>query len=232
MKEQEEKEKKDELARKVKEEARIRQAHKNEQVAQRRHAKQQEKTERAMKRAAEAQMKAQRAEENRVSKVKKAEKIRREKAAKAQKALESGKGAASIVAGPKHVTEKTKDPRSVLSFDDLQKLCQQRALNDVDEARSTEELVQKLRDADDGFNSNQLKAMCRAQGLNQTGTKLRLKYELALNEARKFPSFDEDLLEVEDEEENNDDVDIDMNNNEPIDLLGGADDDEDEAMLD
>jgi hypothetical protein len=235
-KERAEKERKEALDRKIKEDARMRQAQKSEQTALARAAKQEAKAQRAMQRAAQNQMRLQRAEENKVAKSGKLELMRREKAELA-KQNPNEKIKVNVVADPKDVSADSKDPRSVLSFEDLQTLCEQRALGG--EARSKDELMQRLRDADDKFTSVQLKNMCRAKGLNVAGTKILLKYQIAMVEARKFPSFDEALLLVEDEEE--EDAEMEGNgdeatqsvNTEPIDLLQGADDeDEDEIMFD
>lgn len=233
-KENEEKRKKEELDRKIKEDARMRQAQKSEQVALARAAKQEAKAQRAMQRAAQNQMKLQRAEENKMSKSGRLETMRREKAEQAKR-NPNDKLKVNMVGDPKDVSADSKDPRSVLSFEDLQTLCEQRAL--PGEARSKDELVQRLRDADDKFSAVQLKNMCRAKGLNVAGTKILLKYQIAMVEARKFPSFDEELLLAGDDEEGpetggNGNGATQGVNAEPIDLLQGADDDEDELMFD
>ncbi|KAF2661237.1 hypothetical protein K491DRAFT_701233 [Lophiostoma macrostomum CBS 122681] len=232
-KERAEKEKKEALDRKIKEDAKLRQAQKSEETALARAAKAEAKAQRAMQRAAQNQMRLERAHENKLKKSGKLESMRREKAELAQKVSDANsneKVKVNMLADLKNVTGDTKDPRSVLTLEDLQALCGQRALDP--EGRSKEELVQRLKDADDKFSAAQLKNMCRAKGLNVAGTKILLKYQIALVEARKFPSFDEALLAADEEEEEGDGDEVTQDvNNEPIDLLQGADDDEDEIMF-
>lgn len=210
-----EQEEKAEVERRIKEEAAIRQAEKSEAIAIRRQAKQQEKSERAMKRAAQNQIKLQKAKENKEAKATRLERIRIQKVEamrrESQRMLDMNSNRRIAV---KHVavkaletvTEDTPDPRGWLSTDDLKKLCGERKLSDF--GKTVDEFVYRLRDADDVWSLAQIKTMCRSKGMPTTGSKLSLKYSLALADARRFPSFEEnlELAEAEERAENGEDV--------------------------
>jgi hypothetical protein len=179
----------------IKEETRLCNAQRAKQTALAREKKQQEKAQRAMRRAAQNQVKLQRAQENKTLKIQRLEKIRAQKATEKEEAVKRNRDqndntplAIRRVADLKFVTADTPDPRSFLSFEDLQHLCKERSLRD--DGRS-EELVQRLRDADDERyrTGAELKRICRSRGLNIAGTNVMLKYQLALAEAKGYASF-------------------------------------------
>jgi hypothetical protein len=175
--------------RKIREEVRLRQIEKSAQTARIRGEKAQKKAERDMQRATQSQIKAARATENRVSKDQKAEQIRAQKAAEVQRNREKNPHEAvnlNLTSELKNVKDKP-DPRSYLSLEDLATLCRQRSLDS--NGRRKEQLVQRLRHADDVWTLAQLKTMCRTKGLNCAATKVVLRYQLALAEAKKFDSF-------------------------------------------
>ncbi|KAF2204982.1 hypothetical protein GQ43DRAFT_363423 [Delitschia confertaspora ATCC 74209] len=176
------KEKKAEIKHRIKEEARLRNTQKAEQTALKRAEKTQEKADRAMRRAAQHQMRLQRAQENKQNKLSRLEEIKAQKVAQAQAAKDAlgvnphSPLKVNRVLDFKAVTPETPDPRIYLSFSDLKTLCKDR-----------------LQDADDVYTLMQLKATCRSKGLSTAGTKIQMRYQLALNEARKYPSFEKNL---------------------------------------
>lgn len=193
-----EKERQTSIKRKIREESQLRQATKAEQTAKVREKKQETAAQRAIQRAANNQLKLQRAQENKIAKAKKLEQIHAEKNAKkaaAEKKIRDQNKNAVLklngIADLRSVKADTPDPRGFLSFEDLKNFCETRALGKA--CKSKEELVQRLRDADDVWTLAQLKTMCRTKGLNTAGSKMQLAYQLALAEAGKYASFEEGL---------------------------------------
>jgi hypothetical protein len=198
IKDQEEKEAKEAIERKVKDEARTRNAKKAEEIAYKRQQKEEEKAQRAMQRAAAAQIRSQRAGENAVAKAQRNAQIQKQNIAGDKKAPK-GKGKATVTTKPAanpnntltvpndKVTADTPDPRSYLSVPDLMKMCADRGLNAL--GKSKDQLVGELRDADEEWSQNDLKKMCRSKGLNATGSKLQMKHQLAFAAAQVFQSF-------------------------------------------
>ena len=232
-----EKAERQEKEKEMKEEAKMRHAQRAEQVALARERKQEEKAQRAMQRAAQNQMKLQRAQENKIAKMQRVEQIRAqkeaEKLAQERKIRELNKNEVmklSGIADLRTVNASTPDPRGYMSVEDLKTLCGQRALKQ--EGKSKAEFVERLRDADDIWNLQQLKTMCRVKGLNTAGTKVQLQYQLAMGEARKFASFGEGLLATRAEQAREaaggggDQVGRAVG--DPIDLIDVADDDEED----
>lgn len=193
------KEEKAAMERAVKEEARLRQAHKAEQAAISREKKQSKKAERAQKRKEKAERKLQGATRLKELKVQRAEGLRQQKEQEKEEALKKNRErnnntplALTRVVDLRTVTADTPDPRTFLSFEDLQHLCRARSLSDDGECK--EELVRRLRDSDNQLyrTGAELKKVCRAKGLNIAGTNTILKYQLALAEAKTYKSFSED----------------------------------------
>jgi hypothetical protein len=192
-KEQAEKDAKEELERKNKNELRIRNAQKAEETANKRAFTETEKAQRAMNRAAQAQIRAQRAAENQVAKAQRNAQIKRKEAeAEAKKKGKNGSTAktstaASALTKPKDITADTPDPRSFLSFLDLSKMCADRGFETF--GKGKDELVQELVDADEEWSQNDLKKMCRTKNLNASCNKAQMRYQLAMAAAQVCPSF-------------------------------------------
>ncbi|KAF2281578.1 uncharacterized protein EI97DRAFT_463880 [Westerdykella ornata] len=194
LEEENKKRQEEDLKKRIKEEAKLRSSEKAEALAKKREARQKEKAQKARQKAAKTQMWLARVEENAEQKERRAEELRqkkREEKIKEELALLSRNKNAHVpltfVADLKNVTAETPDPRIFLDLKDLKHLCKERNLND--EGSSKEELVKSLRDADDLRPLAELKKMCRMRGLNTAGTKMQQKYQLALAEAKKYPSF-------------------------------------------
>lgn len=205
-KEQMEKDLKEARERKDKNEMKILNAQKAEETARRRAQLEQEKAQRAVERAAAAQVRAQRAMENA-----NAQNQRNAKFKKQKQALVDGEQGAkgsprrSKNGSPlKHVTPNTPDPRACLSMADLNTMATSRGLNIV--GKTKKEILVALRDADDEWSADDLKKMCRSKGLGNMSTNLQMKYHLALEAAKKCPSF----VEEEDRMQDDDDFMLDV----------------------
>lgn len=192
------------LERKTKEEAKIKNAQKAEEIAQKREQKESEKAQRAMQRAAAAQVRAQRATEN--SNARRAHNMKVQKQAKkTTKGAAKGKGKAKVKetvapkkkAAPKsselvarinsQITDDTPDPRGFLSLEDMSEICADRGIATA--GKGKEQLLSEIRDADDEWSAEDLRAMCRAQRVNVTGNKGTMKYHLARKAAEAYSSF-------------------------------------------
>lgn len=195
-KEQDEKDAQEAIERKVKDEARTRNAQKAEEVAYKRQQKEDEKAERAMKRAAAAQVRSRRAGENAVAKAARNAQLQKQKAAIEKKASK-GKGktiAAKKASNPNdtltltnsNITADTPDPRGCLSVPDLTKMCADRGFTTT--GKDKEQLLSDLKDADEEWSLKDLQKMCRSKGLN-VGTKHQMRYQLALAAAQVCKSF-------------------------------------------
>jgi flagellar biosynthesis GTPase FlhF len=198
-KEQTEKDAKEAIERKAKDEARTRNAQKAEETAYKRQKKEEEKAQRAMKRAAAAQVRSQRAKENSTAKAQRNAQLKKQKDAGEKKASK-GKAKAAVptqpASNPKgsldivprdNFTADTPDPRSYLSLVDLTKMCADRGLSAL--GKNKDQLVSDLRDADEEWSQNDLQKMCRAKGLATTSNKLQMKHQLAFAAAQVYQSF-------------------------------------------
>jgi DNA polymerase III alpha subunit (gram-positive type) len=204
-KEQAIKDRKEALERKTKEDAKIKNAQKAEEIAQKREQKEKEKAQRAMQRAAAAQVRSQRATENSNARRAHNEKMQKQEAARAKKAAKGkskGRAKEQENVAPKRaankssdliaftnaqVTDDTPDPRGFLSLKDLAELCADRGITTSRKGKG--QLLSELQDADDEWSAEDLKTMCRPQNLNVTGTKRTMKYHLARKAAEAYPSF-------------------------------------------
>ncbi|KAF3036193.1 hypothetical protein E8E12_006341 [Didymella heteroderae] len=212
-----EKETREALEKRVKDEVKIKNAQKAEEIANRRAAKEQAKASRALQRAAQAQLRMQKAKENQKAKTERNSQIKKA-AATPKKRGKRAKTDADTKAPVKLTTSTTKsskavkskeesemvDPRWYLNMTDLTNLCANRGLPTD---RSKKELVASLVDADMEWNHDQLKKMCKAKGLNAGGTKTVMRYQLALRAAQSCPSFEAGIIAAE---EDKGDVDDDM----------------------
>jgi hypothetical protein len=194
-KEQEAKDRKEALERKAKDEARTANAQKAEVVSKKLAKIEEDKAKRLMDRAAAAQVRSQRASENATAKQLRNEQIRKQKQAAEKKS--KGKTAKKApVANPndsltqadsKDITTDTPDPRRLLSMQGLSNMCADRGLETS--GKDKDELLAELQDADSEWSATELKKMCRAKGLNANGTKLQMRYHLALAAAQLCGSY-------------------------------------------
>ncbi|KAI4686844.1 hypothetical protein J4E81_008505 [Alternaria sp. BMP 2799] len=173
---------------KIKNDARVLNAQKAEEIAEKRQAKEQAKAHRAMTRAAQAQIRLARANANRISKTQRNTQIKTK-----GKTPETKKNEDASPAPTKTKTKKVDpnytDPRSYLSFLDLKKICESRGI-DLPRRVDKDTLLQAIVDADDEYNQNELKKMCRSKGLNANTSKLVMKQSLALASAKACDSYD------------------------------------------
>jgi hypothetical protein len=175
---------------KAKNEARAKNAQKAEEVAGKRANKEAEKAQRAMQRAAQAQIRAQRAIENQNAKALRNNQIKKEKNAQEKKKKHAANKNATLALTTGKVSSETPDPRGYLSVPDLKKIVQDRGL-DPPRKNDKDSLVQALKDADDEYSQADLEKMCRSKGLNANGSKIQMKYQLALASAQVLDSFEE-----------------------------------------
>jgi hypothetical protein len=206
-----EKETREALEKRVKDEVKIKNAQKAEEIANRRAAKEQEKANRALQRAAQAQLRMQKAAENQKAKTERNAQIKKA-AVSPKKRGKRAKTDADAEATAKATTLKPKtskaarlkeesesvDPRSYLNITDLTNLCANRGLPSD---RTKKELVASLVDADMEWNHDQLKKMCKAKGLNASGTKTVMRYQLALKAAQSCPSFEAGMRAAEEDKD-------------------------------
>jgi hypothetical protein len=202
--EQEEKEAKAANARQAKEDAIARNAEKAEAVAKKREEIERGKADRAMNRALAAQMRSQRASQNSISKTQRNTTIQKQRTAKNGGIKKipfksKGKGKSTTTTKPAlspmkaleltnaEINATTTDPRSFLDKSDLIKLCDEQNLPSLGKTKT--ELLQELKGADDEHNKPTLEKMCKAKSLNSSGTKLAMKYHLALAAAKSCESF-------------------------------------------
>jgi hypothetical protein len=192
---------------KAKNETRFRNAQKAEDIANKRANKESEKAHRAMTRAAQAQIRATRAIENVNAKSQRNAQLKNQKKVRETKKPVANKNAPLTLANVKKVPSETPDPRSYLLVSDLKKICEERGL-DLPRKKNKASFVQALIDADDEYSQNDLKKMCRAKGLNANGSKLQMKHELALAEARTYGSYDKTTIAAATEEDGDDEMDM------------------------
>ncbi|KAI4928111.1 uncharacterized protein J4E92_005593 [Alternaria infectoria] len=173
---------------KIKNDARVLNAQKAEEIAEKRQAKEQAKAHRAMTRAAQAQIRLARANANRISKTQRNTQIKTKGKAQETKKSEDASPAPTKTK-TKKVDPNYTDPRSYLSFLDLKKICENRGI-DLPRRVDKDTLLQAIVDADDEYNQNELKKMCRSKGLNANTSKLVMKQSLALASAKACDSYD------------------------------------------
>jgi hypothetical protein len=210
-KEQAIKDKKEALERKAKEEAKVKNAQKSEEIAYKRQQAEAEKAQRAIARATAAQVRLQRANENTIAKAAHNAKMKKQEDQVAKRAAARNKGKGkekakvaapkpSKIAAPKasnsnntlalsntEITEDTPDPRGYLCIAELQKLCDERGINTFKKGKN--QLLNALQDADDEWTAEDLRKLCRSQNLNSSGSKRSMKYHLALATAQGCTSF-------------------------------------------
>jgi len=200
--EQAEKDKKEAEQQRIKDEARARSAKKAAETATRRNKLAQEKADRAVKRAAQASIKAQKASENDKTKAQRHASLRKKKNDEQRKEREKARAKAWSLTAVKDKTDDSPDPRADLSFSDLQKLCKDRKL--LTEARSKTGLLNRLKDADQELTSAQLKALIKKKGMGLGGSKVQMRYQLAIAAAMDCPSYRGPGAEANDDEEMSD----------------------------
>lgn len=207
-KEAAEKETQEAMEKRVKNAVKIKHAQKAEEIANKRAANEIEKAQRAMQRAAQAQVRAQKAAENMKAKTERNAQIK-QAASPTKKRSKKPKTAADPPPQlPNRNDESdTVDPRSYLSITDLSTLCANRGLPTD---RSRKDLITSLVDADMEWTHDQLRKMCKAKGLNAGGSKVVMRYQLALKAAQMFPSFEAGMKAAgEDEGEGGEEMVVD-----------------------
>ncbi|PVI07371.1 hypothetical protein DM02DRAFT_703283 [Periconia macrospinosa] len=178
------KEKAEDEARRIKDEARSRQAKKAAEVAAKREQKETEKTNRAILRATKAQVRQQRASENTRRKQERkaqlaAAKRRRERDARTREHMKSIYGNDVI----KAIGSSAPDPRQTLTTAELRVLCTQRGL----ESEGTKaRLLQRIQEQDKRYDALELKERCQERKIPFGNNKSVMKYQLALFESRSF----------------------------------------------
>jgi flagellar biosynthesis GTPase FlhF len=196
-KEREENDAKEALERKAKDEARTRNAQKAEELAYKRQQKEQEKAQRAMQRAAAAQVRSQRAGENATAKAQRNAQLKKQKMlaeknpsqdiSKATTSTQTSTPNGTLLLTIAEVNADTPDPRSYLSLRDISKMCADRGIQTVGKDKA--QLLSDLQDADSEWTQQDLKKMCHSKGLNSSGSKLSMRYHLALAAAQVCNSF-------------------------------------------
>jgi hypothetical protein len=193
VKEQDEKDAQEATERKAKDEARILNAQKAEEVAFKRQKIEDEKAARAVKRAAAAQVRRARAGENATAKAARNAQIQKQKVAVEKKipkgkpiSKKTSKSNDSLTIANSKITVDTTDPRGYLSVADLSKMCADRGFETT--GKDKEALLDDLKDADEEWSMKDLQKMCRSKGLN-IGTKLQMRHQLALAAAQACESF-------------------------------------------
>jgi hypothetical protein len=198
-KEADEKETQEALEKRVKDAAKIKNAQKAEETANKRATIEQEKANRALHRAAAAQLRMQKAAEIQKAKVERNAQIK--KAASASKKSAPKKHpTAQTTAGPsKPSTRKAAaavkikqepepvDPRSYLNTLDLISMCANRGLTPKNTTKK--ELLATLNDADMEYSHDDLRRMCKAKGITPGGTKTVMRYQLAMKAAQMSGSY-------------------------------------------
>jgi hypothetical protein len=185
---------KEAIDRKAKDEAKTRNAQKAEEIAYKRQQKEEQKAQRAMQRAAAAQIRSQRAGENATAKAQRNSQLKKQTIA-TEKKIAKGKGKAEEAASSNdtltltntEITVDTPDPRRYLSLQDLSRMCADRGIKPAGKDKA--QLVSDLQDADSEWTAQDLKKMCRSKGLNGSGSKMAMRYHLALAVAQVYTSF-------------------------------------------
>jgi hypothetical protein len=194
IKERDDNDAKEAIDRKAKDEAKTRNAQKAEEIAYKRQQKEEQKAQRAMQRAAAAQIRSQRAGENATAKAQRNSQLKKQTIA-TEKKIAKGKGKAEEAASSNdtltltnaEITVDTPDPRRYLSLQDLSRMCADRSIKPAGKDKA--QLVSDLQDADSEWTAQDLKKMCRSKGLNGSGSKMAMRYHLALAVAQVYTSF-------------------------------------------
>lgn len=170
------------LTRMAEENAKLENATKQEKTANNRAKHIAEKAARAEQRAAKLLAKVQKAEENKLKKTQRAAQLKR----KGPNATVAANTSNPLLVRPatQCVGSDSEDPRLVLGRGQLKKLCEDRSLSG--EAKTKRELLIRLQTADLAMTIEELKVKCRAQGLNTSGNKEVLRFQLAEVEASSF----------------------------------------------
>lgn len=202
-KEAAERETQEAMEKRVKDAVKIKNAQKAEEVANQRAAKEQVKAERAMQRAAQAQLRMQKATENQKAKternmqIKQAASTPKKRGKKARLDTDAPTKSTPSKAISSKANEEdpdTIDPRSYLNMTDLTTMCANRGLPTD---KTKRELVASLADADMEWTHDQLRKMCKAKGLSAGGSKVIMRYQLALRAAQMCPSFETGMKAAE-----------------------------------
>jgi hypothetical protein len=192
---------------KIKNDAKAKNAQKAEEVAGRRAIKEAEKAQRAMTRAAQAQIRAQRAKENSNAKTLRNVQIKKQKDDLEKKKRGANKNATLTLTTGK-VSDDTPDPRAYLSVSDLKKMAQDRGL-ELPTKKDKDSLVQALKDADDEYSQVDLKKMCHSKGLDANGSKIQMKYQLALASAQVLDSYESGVAAAAAAGDGDDEMEVD-----------------------
>ncbi|KAF1959573.1 hypothetical protein CC80DRAFT_305636 [Byssothecium circinans] len=215
------KENKEAEQQRVKEEAKMRQAEKSARTAAKRDREQQEKTNRSVLRATQNTLRKQQAAENARKKEERRVRIEADNARKSRNKKRTDSYRKTYgVAALHHVNKDTPDPRRQIPFEDLQRLCAERGL---DVEGEEEELLDALREADAQLSSSQLKVTVKDKGMTPATSKMLLRYQLALWEARIAMGDDS---EFEDEDGGREDAGAGRDDG----ILDFDDDEEDEEF--
>lgn len=187
---QAEKNSKEARERKAKDEAKLRNARKAEETINKRVEMETAKAQRAMQRVAQTQMRVQQAKELQAARLQRNKQIKAQKdqhEAKRVKHTVIKKNDTLAFVKSQTATAETPDPRGYLSLEDLTSMCIDRGI-DVDD-KTKDQLVKELRDADEEYSHEDLKKMCRSKGLKTNGSKVQMRYQLALLACQACTSF-------------------------------------------
>ncbi|KAH6616771.1 hypothetical protein C7974DRAFT_402425 [Boeremia exigua] len=208
-KEENEKETRESMEKRIKDQVKIKNAQKAEEVASKRAADEEKKAQNLMQRAAQAQLRFQKAAENRKAKSERNAQIKQaastpkknSKKPKPDTSLGSSKAPTPKTTPSKPGKEDSEavDPRSYLNISDLTSLCAKRGLPTSN--KSKKDLIASLVDADMEWSHDQLRKMCKAKGLSAGGNKTVMRYQLALKAAQSCPSFETGMKAVEEAED-------------------------------
>lgn len=189
--------------RRIKDEARARQAQKSASIAARRENAAVKKAARAMHRAAQAQLKSQRAVENNTRKKERNDAIIAKREADSARKQYLGRMKEFSPRTIGRVTEDTPDPRARVSRTDLRGMCAERNLPARSNSKS--ELIKILRKEEDKLNTTDLRRIIKDKGISLGGDKLMMQYQLALFAAKNCDSYREESDGEDDEQECGDD---------------------------
>lgn len=186
--EEEQKQARHALDQQCKDSHRVRNAQKLQELADQRVAKETEKAERALLRAKQAQSRAQKAREDLAARLKRNAKIKQQQQDNIKQANPGKNTAGSANDSTASDDNGPPDPRGLLSAEDLTGICVDEGLAVA--GKTPKALLAELRAAEDKLSMNELRARCLAAGLSGGGTKLQMKYRLALTAAHGCPSYD------------------------------------------
>ncbi|KAF2644594.1 hypothetical protein P280DRAFT_390970 [Massarina eburnea CBS 473.64] len=185
------KEKKKADARRIKDDAKARQAKKSADTAAKRNFEAKDKANRAVMRAVKNQLKSQKAEENMHKKNERKARIEADKKkAERNKTRKDRQEKLYSKTALQGIDANSPDPRADLNLDDLELLCAHRGL---EVEGDKDELLEALNDADTEFTHNELRDMIKKKGITPAPNKMYLRYQLALWEARNCQGLDQGL---------------------------------------